>query len=126
MADHEHKGEHLHPGHDHDHDHAEHEHEHLNEDEVITLVDEDGKEHQFALLDVIEVDENEYAILIPAEDGDAEEADEAVILRMEEDEEGNEVLVDIDDEAEFERVATAWEELLDEEDGLDDDEDKDE
>ena len=115
MADHEHKGEHMHPGHDHD------EHEHLSEDEVITLVDEDGKEHQFALLDVIEVDENEYAILIPAEDGDAEEADEAVILRMEEDDEGNKVLVDIDDEAEFERVATAWEELLDEEDGLDDD-----
>ena len=119
MADHpehEHKGEHLHVGHDHDA-----EHEHLSEDEVITLVDEDGKEHQFALLDVIEVDENEYAILVPAEDGDAEEADEAVILRMEEDDEGNEVLVDIDDESEFERVATAWEELLDEEDGLDDD-----
>ncbi len=119
MADHpehEHKGEHLHVGHDHDA-----EHEHISEDEVITLVDEDGKEHQFALLDVIEVDENEYAILVPAEDGDAEEADEAVILRMEEDDEGNEVLVDIDDEAEFERVATAWEELLDEEDGLDDD-----
>lgn len=123
MADHpdrEHKGEHLHAGHDHD------EHEHLSEDEVITLVDEDGKEHQFALLDVIEVDENEYAILIPAEDSDAEEADEAVILRMEEDDEGNEVLVDIDDESEFERVATAWEELLDEEDGVDDDEDEDE
>ena len=43
---------------------------------------------------------------------------------MEEDAEGNEVLVDIDDEAEFERVATAWEELLDEEDAGDEDEDE--
>lgn len=109
-----------------DHEH-EHEHEHAAEDEVITLLDEEGKEHQFALLDVIEVDENEYAILIPAGEGSEseEEADEAVILRMEEDTEGNEVLVDIEDEAEFERVATAWEELLDEEDAADEEEDED-
>ena len=42
-----------HPDREHHHDH---EHDHVAEDEVITLVDEDGKEHQFALLDVIEVD----------------------------------------------------------------------
>ncbi len=117
--DRERKDEHLHHHHEHDHDH-----EHVAEDEVITLVDEDGKEHQFALLDVIEVDENEYAILIPAGEGDDEEVDEAVILRMEEDADGNEVLVDIEDESEFERVATAWEELLDEEDAADDEDDE--
>lgn len=105
-------------------DHPEHGHTHDEADEIIMLLDEEGNEHEFALLDVIEVDGNEYAILIPAGEGEDDEADEAVILRMEQDESGNESLVDIEDEDEFNRVAAAWEELL-EEDGDEDDEDED-
>jgi len=75
------------------------------------LMDEDGNEHQFALVQVIKVDEKDYAILLPME-GD-EEADEAVILRIDQ-ENGEDVLVEIEDEEEFERVAEAWDEMLDE------------
>jgi putative Holliday junction resolvase len=94
----------------------DHDHEHL-EDEVITLTDEDGHEHQFAILDVIEVDNKEYAILIPAgeEVEDEESEEEAVILRLETDETGEEILVDIEDDEEWQKVAQAWEELVDEE-----------
>ena len=56
---------------------TEHEHEH-EQDEVITLVDEEGAEHDFAVIDIIEVDDSEYAILLPVE----EENNEAIILKF--------------------------------------------
>lgn len=77
-------------------------------DEVITLVDEEGKEHDFTVVDIIEVEGSEYAILLPAQ----EDADEAVILKFAKDEEGNEILVDIEEDEEWEKVADAWEELV--------------
>lgn len=79
------------------------------DDETITLVDEEGEEHDFTVLDILEVDGREYAILIPLEEG--VESDEVVIFRFEEDEAGNEILVDVEDE-EWERVADAWQEKV--------------
>jgi len=76
------------------------------QDEVITLIDEDGAEHDFMVIDIIEVDDAEYAILLPVE----EESDEAIILKIIDDEEGNELLIDIDEDDEWEKVADAWEE----------------
>lgn len=81
------------------------------QEEVITLVDEEGAEHDFTVVDIINVDGSEYAILLPVE----EENDEAIILKFTHDEEGNELLVDIEDDEEWEKVADAWEEMLAEE-----------
>lgn len=95
---------HQHDGHDHEHEHGD--------EEIIVLTDEDGNEHEFSIVQVIKVDEKDYAILLPM-DGE-EEAEEAVILRIDQ-EDGEDILVEIENEDEFERVAEAWEELLDEE-----------
>ncbi|CAB1128953.1 pre-16S ribosomal RNA maturation enzyme (modular protein) [Candidatus Hydrogenisulfobacillus filiaventi] len=84
------------------------------EDEVIVLTDEDGHEHEFVVVDVIEVESREYAILLPIDAPEEEEA-EAVILRLEKDADGDDILVDIDDEAEWEKVAQVYENMLDEE-----------
>jgi len=78
---------------------------------IITLVDEDGSEHDFSVIDILEVDGSEYAVLLPVED----ESDEAVILKFACDDEGNELLIDIEDDEEWEKVADAWEEMLNEE-----------
>ncbi len=78
-------------------------------EEIITLIDENGEEKDFTVIDIIELDGSEYAILLPAED---EEADEAIILKFAQDENGEEVLVDIDDDEEWEKVADTWEEML--------------
>lgn len=80
-------------------------------EEVITLVDEEGEEHDFTVIDIIEVEGSEYAILLPVE----EENDEAIILKFTHDEDGNELLVDIEDDEEWEKVADAWEEMMAEE-----------
>jgi uncharacterized protein YrzB (UPF0473 family) len=88
-------------GHDHEHDSG-----------IITLLDEEGQEHDFELINILEVDQNEYAVLLPPEDDTEDDAVEAIVLKRTEDEEGNEILVDIEDEEEWEKVAAAWEELM--------------
>jgi uncharacterized protein YrzB (UPF0473 family) len=75
----------------------------LGEEDLITLLDENGVEHEFSLVDVLDVDERRYAVLQPVVAG--EESESAVIFRMEEDE----TLVTIEDDAEFERVRQAFE-----------------
>ncbi len=80
----------------------------LENDEVITLVDEDNNEHDFVVVDIIEVEGTEYAILLPND----EDTDEAVILKFDKDEDGNEILVEIDSDEEWEKVADAWEQLV--------------
>jgi len=80
-------------------------------EEVVTLVDEEGVEHDFTVIDIIEVDGSEYAILLPVD----EESNEAIILKFSQDEEGNELLVDIEDDEEWEKVSDAWEEMMAEE-----------
>ncbi|MGE5582804.1 MAG: DUF1292 domain-containing protein [Bacillota bacterium] len=81
----------------------------------ITLVDEEGHEHRFNLLNIVEVENARYAVMIP-ELQETEEEEEAVIFRIEADAEGEEVLVDIEDDDEFARVCEALDELELEED----------
>ncbi|MCF8009789.1 MAG: DUF1292 domain-containing protein [Clostridiales bacterium] len=83
-----------------------------NQPEIITLLDEEGQEHQFELIDIIEVEENEYAILLPP----VEDATEAVVLKKSTDEDGNEILVDIEDEDEWEKIEAAWEQFIESDD----------
>ena len=81
----------------------------FEEDEVIVLTDDDGEEHEFNLIDTITVNDKEYAILQPVDE------EEAIILRFGVDDEGNEVLYDIEDDEEWEKVADAWQEISEEE-----------
>lgn len=106
--------EHHHHGHDHDHDH-DHDHMHEEEFDTIVLTDDEGVDHEFLHLDTLEVDGSTYFVLMPVGEEDDEEADEAIILKLGHDAEGNEMLLDIEDDEEWEKVADAWE-SLDEED----------
>ena len=81
------------------------------EDQIIETVDENGKVVKFELFDIVEVDEKEYALLLPA---DEEDADEVVLMRITKD--GDEYLFEtIEDDAEFEKVAEYVENMEDEE-----------
>ena len=69
-------------------------------DNIITLTDEDGKESNFELLDLVELDDEEYVVLLPvAEEGEEEEG-EVVILKLEDTDEDSdeESYVGVDDE----------------------------
>lgn len=79
----------------------------------ITLVDEDGREHRFNLLNVLEVEGLKYAVMLP-EVPEEDEDEEAVIFRIDADEAGEEVLVDIEDDEEFAKVCEVLEDMYEE------------
>lgn len=84
------------------------------EADLITLVDEDGKEHEFEIVDDLEQNGNHYVALVAAYDDPEEELQddgELVILKsvMDGDEE---FLEAIEDEAEFDEIAAIFMERL--------------
>ena len=88
----------------------------LNEEamevEIYTLTDEEGNASDFELLAELTDEDRRYLALLPVE----EDADEYVILMTVPGEnEGEELLVTIEDDEEFERVAAAFDELFAEE-----------
>lgn len=82
-----------------------------DEEQIIETVDENGNVVKFELFDIVEVDEKEYALLLPVEE---EEGDEVVLMRLTKD--GEEYLFEtIEDDDEFEKVAAYVENMDDEE-----------
>lgn len=85
-------------------------------DEIFTLTDEEGNESEFELIASQEIDGVTYVALVPYDPAkkDAEEQ-EYVVLKLEADENGEDLLVTIDDDDEFEKVAEIFEDMLFEE-----------
>lgn len=121
---------------EHNHDH-EHEHEpdealeegvedeelfDEDEDDVVVLVDAEGNELEYHLLGVIEVEEEEFALLTPADDDEESESMEVVLMRYDEDEDGGMIFQDIEDEALFAKVQAAAEVYFSESMGDEDEE----
>ena len=81
--------------------------------DTLSLLDEDGVEHEFEVADAMELDGREYMALIPLYDqpeDSLEDAGELVILRVSDelDADGEPFLDDIQDDEEYERVAQAF------------------
>ena len=82
--------------------------------ELITLIDDEGNEHEFEIIDTLELGEQRYIALIAGNDGsqgDHDDDGELVLLKsvMDGDEE---FLESIEDEAEFDQVAAVFMERL--------------
>ena len=85
------------------------------ENQLIETVDENGNVITFELYDIVEVDEQEYALLLPTDvEEDSDEA-ELVIMRLTKDGEDY-IFETIDDDDEFNRVAEYIESIGDEDD----------
>ena len=61
-----------------------------NLDNIVILNDEDGNEVKFEFLDLVELDDEEYVILLPVVDDGVEEEGEVVILKVEDTDEDSE------------------------------------
>ncbi len=59
-------------------------------DNIVILNDEDGNEVKFEFLDLVELDDEEYVILLPVVDDGVEEEGEVVILKVEDTDEDSE------------------------------------
>ena len=69
-------------------------------DNIIILNDEEGNEVKFEFLDLVELDEEEYVVLLPVTEEGEEEEGEVVILKVEDTDEDSdeESYVSIEDE----------------------------
>lgn len=77
---------------------------------TIVLIDEEDNEVSFEVIDVIEFEGLHYAILLPEEE---REDESALVFKIEED--GEDVLREIEDDEEWERVVEYWNSLVEEE-----------
>lgn len=80
----------------------------IDEDSFITLTDENGKEVDFLLLDVMNYEGADYMVLMPLSDEDGEEEEELFFLRAERTEEG-EIYSAVEDDALLQAIADAYE-----------------
>ena len=60
------------------------------EDNIVILNDEDGNEVKFEFLDLVELDDEEYVVLLPVTAEGEEDEGEVVILKLEDSEEDSE------------------------------------
>ena len=75
-------------------------------DNIVILNDEDGNEVKFEFLDLVELDDEEYVILLPVVDDGVEEEGEVVILKVEDTDEDSEEesYVSVEDEERLNKV----------------------
>ena len=91
--------------------------ENMMADEYYTLTDEDGNELKFELIAKAELKGTQYFAFVPAEE-DGDDEDEGILeytILKSVMEDGEEMLVSIDDDDEFDDVADYFDDLFSEE-----------
>lgn len=91
--------------------------ENENEDiELITLVDDDHVEHTFEIIDALEYEGDSYYALLPVyddeEDQQEDEGEYYIFQTVEED--GDEFLLEVEDDALLDKLAAEFEKRFDE------------
>lgn len=88
--------------------------EEVDQEEVtVTLTLDDGSQLECVVLTIFDAGEREYIALLPMDGQEAEEG-EVYLYRYSEDVNGNPNLENIEDDEEYDIVADAFDELLDE------------
>ena len=86
--------------------------EETEEIEVYTLTDEEGNESQFELIGTFECEGVTYYALTELDADNNQVSEEYVILRLEAQEDGEDILTSIEDDEEFDRVADYFDDLF--------------
>lgn len=75
-------------------------------DNIVILNDEEGNEVKFEFLDLVELEDEEYVVLLPVSEEGEEEEGEVVILKLEdtEDDSEEESYVSVEDEEVLNKV----------------------
>lgn len=80
----------------------------MEENKIITMVDEDGEKVDFEIIEIIELDENKYALLAPIG-----EEEDAFVYKIEV-VEGKDQYIAVEDEEEFAKVLEEYESTFEE------------
>ena len=81
-------------------------------DNIIVLNNENGEEVRFEFLDLVDLDDEQYVVLLPLAEGDEEEEGEVVILKLEDTDDGaeEESYVSVDNEETLMKVFNIFKE----------------
>ena len=83
-----------------------------NEVEIYTLEDEDGVSHDFQLIETCEKNGTKYFAMLPLEDAKAEDGMFEYVILKAVMEDGEETLISIDDDDEFDDVADYFDDVF--------------
>ncbi len=87
----------------------------LNNENIITLLDDNDNAIDFEIIEMLEISGKRYAFLLPLNDDNADtesEEDEAVIFRIDLNEDGEEIFAYIEDDQEWEMVVDTYNDML--------------
>ena len=94
--------------------------------EIIELLDEDGKSVRFEHLMTVEYEGDPYVLLVPIDEVEDVDEDEVIILRIEAGADGEDAYVGVEDEDLLEKIFERYLEIAEaDEDALEEEEDKD-
>ena len=80
---------------------------------IVSVVDEEGEEHIFEELDILEIDNKEYVALLPVYDDEVVDEDGELIILIRNYDKNDEIYLEpIEDEDEFMKVGKMFEERL--------------
>ena len=86
----------------------------INEN-IITLLDDNDEAIDFEIIEMLEIAGKRYAFLLPLNDENADaeaEEDEAVIFRIDTNEDGEEIFAYIEEDQEWEMVVDTYNDML--------------
>lgn len=94
--------------------------------EIIELLDEDGKPVRFEHLMTVEYEGDPYVLLVPIDEVEDVDEDEVIILRIETGDDGEDTYVGVEDEELLEKIFERYLEIAEaDEDADEENEDKD-
>ena len=81
------------------------------EADLITLIDDDGQEHEFEIIDELDTDDGHYMALVPTQQGPEEISSEAETYYIFEvvEEDGEEQLQEVEDDELLDKLAEIFE-----------------
>lgn len=84
--------------------------------DIVTVVDDEGNQHEFEILDMIETDEGRYVALLPIyhDPNEMLQDDGELVILTVKNVDGEDLLLPIEDDDEFDEIAEIFEERLSE------------
>ncbi len=82
------------------------------ENNILTFQDEDGNDVDLEIIDAFELNDTQYVALVPVDEPAEEQEEEVFIMRIEEDENGEDILIQVTDEAELEAAFENFKERM--------------
>ncbi len=82
--------------------------------DIITLIDDDDNEHEFEVIDEIDIEDGHFLALVPTQPGELTEPDTYYVFEIV-DEDGEEQLMEVEDEDLLNKVSDIFESRFEEE-----------